>query len=179
MKILNKTTILKTIPFDVVEVDLQREDLSRVSFYELNTNDWVNVIALTDDDQFVMIRQYRVGLDAFTLESPGGVIHKEEAGDIVAAGLRELEEETGYRCQKASLFLSLNPNPAIQTNRIHYVLGSGARLAKDRKLFPDRDEDITVELIPRSEIEKRVTSGEINHALCALGILAALRILRN
>ena len=56
--------------------------------------DWVNVVALASGDRLVLVRQFRFGSNELSLEIPGGVI---EAGETpLAAGMRELSEETGY-----------------------------------------------------------------------------------
>jgi ADP-ribose pyrophosphatase len=86
--------------------------------------DWVNVVALTPGDRLVLVRQFRFGSNELSLEIPGGVI---EAGeDPVAAGMRELSEETGYGGGAARLLGSVHPNPAIQDNTCHFVLVDGA-----------------------------------------------------
>ena len=59
-------------------------------FFVLDTNDWVNVLAITPEEQIVRVRQFRYGTQEFP-EPPGGVIEKGE--DPIVAGLRELEEE--------------------------------------------------------------------------------------
>ena len=56
---------------------------------------WVNVIALTPDQQLVMIEQYRHGSDTVELEIPGGMVDTGDASPE-ATCLRELREETGY-----------------------------------------------------------------------------------
>jgi len=175
LKIRQKTTILQTLPFDVARVNLQRDDGTFVDFFEIQCKDWVNIIALTEDEKVVMIRQYRLGADSSVLESPGGVIEDQDGGDIINAGLRELEEETGYRCKRSSIILSINPNPAIQSNKVHFLLGFEAYLAEDRCHFPDQDEKIEVHLIKMSDVEKMLLSGEINHGLSALGLFASLK----
>lgn len=62
-------------------------------FYIIETNDWVNVIPLTEDKKVVMIKQFRHGSKEITLEIPGGLVDDEHH---MEAALRELSEETGY-----------------------------------------------------------------------------------
>ncbi|HMD61926.1 MAG TPA: NUDIX hydrolase, partial [Opitutaceae bacterium] len=62
-------------------------------FVVLHAPDWVNVVAVTPGGELVLVRQFRFGSNSLSLEVPGGVI---EAGeDPLAAGVRELSEETG------------------------------------------------------------------------------------
>ena len=75
--------------------------------------DWVNVLALTPDARLVLVRQFRFGIDDFSLEIPGGVIETGE--DPVAAGLRELREETGYGGRADRLLASSIPTPRSRT----------------------------------------------------------------
>ena len=63
-------------------------------YYVLEYPDWVNVIAITEDKQFVMVEQYRHGLEDVFTELVAGVIEKDEAP--LAAAQRELLEETGF-----------------------------------------------------------------------------------
>lgn len=63
-------------------------------FYVLEYPDWVNVIAITTDEKFVMIRQYRHGLGETRYELCAGVVDPGE--DPLTAAKRELYEETGY-----------------------------------------------------------------------------------
>ena len=62
-------------------------------FYVLEYPDWVNVIAVTEDGEFVMERQYRHGLGKTCYEIPAGVMEKGETP--LEAAQRELKEETG------------------------------------------------------------------------------------
>src|SRR5687768_1966342 len=60
----------------------------------LECANWVNVVALTENDELVLVKQWRFGARAFTLELPAGLV--EEGERALDAGLRELVEETGY-----------------------------------------------------------------------------------
>src|SRR5207253_11140362 len=50
----------------------------------LDCADWVNVIAVTPDDQLVMVQQYRHGTNTVELEIPGGIVDREDGSPLVA-----------------------------------------------------------------------------------------------
>ena len=133
----------------------------RHDFWVLETADWVNIMALTPDDQVVLIRQYRFGSQRVTLEIAGGVVDPDE--DPLVAGVRELREETGYQAETAVLLGFVEPNPGIQNNRCYTVLALGCRPLFGQQL--DEREDIGVELRPLSAIPQLLAGGEITHAL--------------
>jgi len=129
--------------------------------------DWVNVLALTPDDRLVLVRQFRFGSNEFSLEIPGGVI---EAGeDPVAAGLRELREETGYTGLRARLLASVRPNPAIMNNWTHFVLVEDA--LKTHHLDLDQDEEIEVSSAPAEEVLAWARAGRITHSLVVAALM--------
>ncbi|MEY4940472.1 MAG: hypothetical protein RIQ93_2207 [Verrucomicrobiota bacterium] len=130
-------------------------------FVVVHAPDWVNVIALTADHHLVLVRQFRYGINDFSLEIPGGVMELSE--DPVTAGLRELREETGFTGGSARLLGSVHPNPAIQSNRCHFVLVEGA--AKSHELEWDADEEIQVTLRPVEEVFTLARGGGITHGL--------------
>jgi len=131
------------------------------NFVVINSPDWVNVLAVTPDGRLVLVRQFRYGTNAFSLEIPGGVMDPGE--DPVTAGLRELREETGYTGEGARLLASVHPNPAIQSNRSHFVLVENVHLAHE--LDWDPDEEIEVSLQPVEQVLEMAHSGGITHAL--------------
>jgi 8-oxo-dGTP pyrophosphatase MutT (NUDIX family) len=130
-------------------------------FVVIRPPDWVNVIALTPDHHLVLVRQFRFGIDTFSLEIPGGCL---EAGeDPVVAGLRELREETGYAGSAARLLGSVHPNPAIQSNRSHFLLVENA--TSTGELEWDADEEIEVTTQPVDEVLALARAGGITHGL--------------
>lgn len=151
--------------YHILKVRMDRCESPRTGeahdFVVLQASDWVNVIAVTPDDHVVLIEQYRFGLQKVTLEIPGGLIDPGESP--LEAGKRELLEETGYTARSFSLLGSVEPNPAIQTNRCYTVLAEGATLASSQHL--DEKEDIGVLLRPLADVPRLLTGGEITHAL--------------
>jgi len=142
-------------------------------FICLEAHDWVNVVAVTTEGKIVLVRQFRYGINEFSLEVPGGVIETGE--DPVAAGVRELAEETGYAGGTARLLGSVHPNPAIQNNRCHAVLVEG--VACTQQLDWDTDEEIEVSTVPVEEAIRLACNGSITHSLslCALMLFMAQR----
>lgn len=127
----------------------------------ITSPDWVNVVALTRDAQAILIRQFRIGIEANTLEVPGGMVEPGE--DPAEAAARELLEETGFRAGEMVRLGTVHPNPALQTNVCHSYLALGCERVHDGEL--DAGEDIEVVLVPASALQRMVRAGEISHAL--------------
>ncbi len=135
--------------------------------------DWVNVVALTDAGQCVLVRQYRFGTDLVTLEIPGGIIDPGEAPR--AAAERELREETGYAAERWTPLGSIAPNPAFERNRLYSFLAEGCtRVGVQQQ---DELEDIEVVLVPEASLDQLVAEGELDHALVVVA-LQKLTLLR-
>lgn len=130
------------------------------TFSVLKAPDWVNVIALTSDEQVVMIRQYRQGTRDITLEIPGGMVDPGE--DFMTAGLRELKEETGGVGQQAEQIGVVAPNPAIQQNHCGTILVRDVVLGEQNL---EGNEEIEVVLYPLTDVSDLIRTGQITHSL--------------
>lgn len=145
-------------------------------FFLMRGRNWCNVIALTVNNEVVLVRQYRHGIEQYTYELPGGVVEKEESNPELAA-LRELREETGYTTDRAKLLGTSAANPALQNMLCFSYLAENVSFTVKPEL--DDGEDISVVLKPLAEVERMIVDGEITHALniAAFGYLK-LRALR-
>ena len=133
----------------------------RGQFTVIDSPHWVNVIALTPDDQVVTVRQYRHGIDALTLEIPGGIVDPGEDG--LTAVKRELHEETGYRAQRWVKLGEVESNPAFMNNHCGLFLALDATVDGTGEL--DETEFIEVELYPLTEIPRLIADGTVRHSL--------------
>jgi len=158
--------------FDLDRVRFDPPEGEARDFWVVEAPDWINVIPLTDDGQVVMIRQFRFGIEGFTLEIPGGMCDGGEPP--IEAALRELREETGYDARELVPLGWVHPNPAVQTNRCHSYLALGARPAGPPS--PDADEAFEVSTVPLDDVPRLVRDGTITHALViAAFLLLSLR----
>ncbi len=129
--------------------------------------DWVTVIAVTPDEQLVLVRQFRFGVDASTLEVPGGIVEPGEPPEQAAA--RELEEETGYVPGRLVPLGQVHPNPAFQGNVCFSFVALDCVKRHDGR--QDAGEDITVELHPRAALPQLILEGHITHSLVVAAFL--------
>ena len=130
-------------------------------FFLLNCQDWVNIIAITKENNIVMVKQHRFGTSKTELEIPGGIIEEEE--EPMEAAKRELLEETGYEGNKFTYLGHVDPNPAFQTNKCHVTLIENCVLVSKQKLDPG--EDIAVETVSQRNIQELIRDGTIRHSL--------------
>jgi 8-oxo-dGTP pyrophosphatase MutT (NUDIX family) len=135
--------------------------------FVLDCVNWVNVIAVTPDDQLVMVEQFRFGSETVELEIPGGMMDKNET-DPVVTGVRELREETGYEGERARLLGDVLPNPAIMSNTCYTVIVENCQI-KQAVQF-DAAEDIVTRLVPVAEIPKLIAAGKIRHSLVVVAL---------
>ena len=137
-------------------------------FYRIESPAWVNVVALTELDELVMVRQWRQGLRAVTLEIPGGLV---DPGETPAeAGARELLEETGFRAGRMTSLGSINPNPALFANRCHMQVAQGC--VRVAEIQNSATEETIVELLPLAALPDLLRSGGVDHALVVAALYA-------
>ena len=132
-------------------------------YYILEYPDWVNIIAITKEGEFVMIRQYRHGLGETRYELSAGVCEKGE--DPMESARRELYEETGYGGGEWQLWMTVSPNPSTSTNLTYSFLATNVERISTQHL--EATEDITVHLLSEAEVRALLENDEIRQALMA------------
>lgn len=129
-------------------------------FYVIDAVNWVNVLAVTPNQELVMVDQYRHGSNTVELEIPGGMMDGHEARPEIT-GERELREETGYAGDNARVLGQVFANPAMMSNTCFTVLIENCRCVHPVQL--DHGEDIMTRLVPIASLPDLVANGTIRH----------------
>jgi ADP-ribose pyrophosphatase len=159
--------LLKTRVFAVRALRRQSpRDGQTHEFWVIDAPDWVNIVALTPDNQLVLIDQWRHGSESVTIEVPGGMIDPGETPLLAAQ--RELLEETGFASDEWLQIGVVLPNPAIQSNRCTTFLARNCRQVAATHF--DTTEECVLRLVPAATAADLIRDGSIDHAI----VIAAL-----
>lgn len=175
-KVLNSEYLIRR-PWLTARRDVAQLPDGRINneYYVLEYPDWVNIIAITADGDFVLERQYRHGLGNTCFELPCGVI---EAGETpLQAAQRELLEETGYSGGTWQEWMTLSPNPATSTNLAHSFLAIGVTKTAGQSL--DATEDIDVYLKSPAYVKELLENNQILQALMAAPLWKYFQLFSN
>ncbi|MBE6304434.1 MAG: NUDIX hydrolase [Bacteroidales bacterium] len=139
-------------------------------YYVLEYPTWINVIAITDEGKYVMVEQYRHGLQDVFTEIVAGVVESGEPP--IEAAKRELLEETGFGGGEWSLNAVLSANPGSMNNLTYSFIAKGVKKLCEQHL--DETEDINVKLLSEDEVRRMLRNDEIKQALMAAPLLKHL-----
>jgi len=139
-------------------------------YYVLEYPNWVNAVALTEDNKIIMVKQYRHAANIVSLEIPGGVIDGDE--EPAFAMRRELLEETGYEFNDIELLSVVYANPSTGTNHTYCYLAKGGKKVQGQSL--DEHEEIIVEEYTIAEVKQLLADNKIAQSLHCTGLFYAL-----
>lgn len=144
-----------------------RQSGKQHDYYVMDLADCVNVIALTPSRELVMVRQFRAGSRAVSLETPGGLLDPGE--DPAAAGVRELREETGFEGDPPRVLGTVWSNPSILTSRATTIVIANA--VRTSEPAHDPSEELSIERVPLDRLNDLIRDGLIDHSLVVAGLL--------
>jgi ADP-ribose pyrophosphatase len=145
------------------------------TYYVLELKDWVNCIAIDEDDNVMMLRHYRHGVQKYLMEFIGGGMEANESPEQAAK--REVEEETGYMGGSIFHVGTSYPNPANHTNKVHTYLTVGGKISQDQNL--EVGETIHVEKVPfKTVIEEMSKPESVYPAIYIAALFHAMNFIR-
>ena len=150
-------------PWATLRVDKLQLPDGRIKeeYYVLEYPTWVNMVAFTEDDQILFVRQYRHGAGEVLVELPAGVVDEGEKPEEAAR--RELLEETGYAFTSMEYVCELYANPATSANRTYTYVLKGGKKVQEQDL--DDSEDIEVLQMSIEEAKQFLFDNKIGQAL--------------
>ncbi|PWK80218.1 NUDIX domain-containing protein [Mucilaginibacter oryzae] len=135
-------------------------------YYVLEYPNWVNAVAITEDNKVLMVKQYRHAAGVVSLEIPGGVVDPGE--DAVHAIRRELLEETGYQFDEFELICTVYGNPSTANNQTFTYFTKGGKKVQGQHL--DEHEELIVEEYTVDEVKQLLLNNEIKQAMHCAGL---------
>ncbi|MFZ5969239.1 MAG: NUDIX domain-containing protein [Bacillota bacterium] len=131
------------------------------------------VVAVDNDEDLLVVEQYRYPIERSMLELPAGII--DEGETPLACAQRELLEETGFTAKDWKLLLSFYPSAGVHDEIMHLYLATGLEHKDAQHL--DHDEILTVRKVPFYEVYEQAQNGEIQDGKTIMGVLLAERFI--
>jgi 8-oxo-dGTP pyrophosphatase MutT (NUDIX family) len=139
-------------------------------YYVVEMNMTVCALGVTEDNQAILIKQYRHPIEKIILEVPGGFADNNE--DPAKAVAREFAEETGYEFSHVEYVGQVAANPGIINSYTKLYLATGGRKTTIQKL--DDNEEIEIILKPVKEVKKMLLENKFEQALHTSCVFYAL-----
>lgn len=123
-----------------------------------NASAVVALVAVTEDEELILVEQFRKPVEARVIELPAGLVgdHADPDEPILTAAARELEEETGFVAAKLEILMVLPSSAGQSDEMISFVQATGLKRAGPGG--GDESEDIKVHVIPLAEIDSWLTN---------------------
>lgn len=148
-KHLGRKKIFENSHITVISEELELPNHTIVNWTFTQGRHYVGILALTPENNVVLVKQYRPALKNMTVEIPAGLVELGEEPEVAA--LRELQEETGYHAQKITKIYDYYTSPGFTDSQFHIYLAEEL-VMKEQHLDPE--EFIEVIEIPWDNIPK-------------------------
>jgi ADP-ribose pyrophosphatase len=167
--VLSSKTVFKGRVFHVTRDRVQEPNGVTAIREVIRHSGSVVVLAVEDsgpEPRVLLERQYRYAAQDYMIELPAGRIDPGE--DALAAGKRELLEETGYTAKRWKRALFFYPSPGFLEETMTIFLARGLKAGKAQ---PEDDERIDHDLVPLSQVTELILAGKIRDGKTIAGVL--------
>lgn len=134
----------------------------------------VAIAALTDDNEIILVKQYRKAVEKELVEIPAGML--EIAEEPREAAVRELKEETGFSADKMEYICEFYTSPGFTNEKLYLFLATGLKAGESH---PENDEYIDVLKFKLDNLVDMVWKGQILDSKTIIGAFAVSSYLQN
>jgi len=135
------------------------------------------VVALDDDENVVLIQQYRHPIKERDWEIPAGLL--DVAGEPpLETAKRELTEEVDLEADRWQHLISMHTTPGGNDEVVHLFLARGLRAVETDYEREHEESDMRVERVPLAAVIDGVLAGRLRNGILATGALATAEVLR-
>ena len=141
-------------------------------FYVVDSGELVAILAIDNDNNVILVKQYRHAINNVTVDLPGGGV---EIGEqLIDAARRELAEETGLISGHLEKILTYYPDSGRTACIKHIFVASELTEDRDSAYSQDENENISLILMPLKEVLAGMKSGKLKEATLRVGVCAYL-----
>ncbi|PIR55028.1 hypothetical protein COU74_04830 [Candidatus Peregrinibacteria bacterium CG10_big_fil_rev_8_21_14_0_10_36_19] len=167
-KNLSTEKILETPYFSIEKNKVQKSDGKIVDpFYVIRRPNVVTIAPLTENNEVILIKQYRHGINLEAYEIPAGHVEKDE--NPLDAAHRELLEETGYNSKELIMINESYSSVGILDNKNFFYIAQNCKKTHEQNL--DESEEIEVEIFKIKEAMQMIKDGKIKDMASITGLL--------
>lgn len=167
MKKLKRNNVYNGRIIEVFYDDVELSNGNRTIREVVAHQDGSAIVAVNDNEEILLVKQYRYPLDRDIVELPAGLV--DEGETPLETAKRELKEETGYEAKKWEELTSMYSSPGWQDEQVHIFAARGLKKTSEQQL--DGDEILTYSTQPFEEVLQKVNNGEITDAKTIIGVL--------
>lgn len=175
-RILSSSTVYSGYIFSILKQVIDTPDGLQVERDLVKHQPAVALLAMTADDEVLVNREYRVGINAESFALPAGLIDPGES--VMDATKRELTEETGYIAQGVQEMTAIRSSEGMTDEVVHLMLVQVAKDDKGKQHF-DQDEFVTSQFVPLSEVIAAVKDGRMASAQTVSAVSYYLAFIRD
>lgn len=169
---LEKREVIHENPWYEYVHDSGKTDTGRTyDYFYVNKKPSTALIALTEDQQLILVREYHYTTNRDSLEVPGGA-SKDPSLTIEQVAKRELEKETGYTPGHMEKLLVLDGMNGHSNDQVHIFLMRGCKKSSEQNL-DETEEGMRVELHSVENVFEMAQSGAITDSLTLAALLLA------
>lgn len=167
-KVLSQSYLNKD-PWGTIRVDhIQMPNGAEIPKYYIHEYpNWINVVAITKENKFILVRQYRHGLQVINPELTAGVCDDTDK-DPLESAKRELLEETGYGNGTWQELMVVSANPGTHTNLCYSFLATDVEKIAEQQL--EETEDLEVLFLDLNEVIDLLMKDNIKQAMHAAAL---------